>query len=317
MELAISRATFGSDFADVDWITLSPGPHPNVPSAEALELVVKAIGISRTMRPREVVRKMVTYFRSFEPSDVPPSGHQDIYLDLALSRKGVCRHRAFAFLVTSLALGIPTRMVVNEAHAWVEVYDGKLWHRIDLGGAAANLEHQPQPERPPYHPPPDPYEWPTNHDSGDDLAERNRSQQDAQSGGSGSNASPSNSGSQANTQPSVAPPEPSPTSQSPVDPKLPASEIKVTAIDHDARRGFPLRLQGQVAAAGAPCPHLRVDVVLTSADFTRGVVVGSVSTDEQGKFDGAVVVPRDVSLGDYDLVLATPGDSRCAPGHTP
>ena len=26
-------------------------------------------------------------------------------------------------------------MIVNEAHAWVEVHDGRLWRRIDLGGA--------------------------------------------------------------------------------------------------------------------------------------------------------------------------------------
>ena len=67
-------------------------------------------------------------------SNEPPTGHDDVYLDLALSQRGVCRHRAFAFLVTALHLGIPTRMVVNEAHAWVEVSDGTLWHRIDLGG---------------------------------------------------------------------------------------------------------------------------------------------------------------------------------------
>ena len=50
-------------------------------------------------------------------------------------RKGVCRHRAYAFLVTAQSLGIPTRLVENEAHAWVEVHDGTLWRRIDLGGA--------------------------------------------------------------------------------------------------------------------------------------------------------------------------------------
>ena len=71
---------------------------------------------------------MVAYFRSFEPSDDFPNDHGDIYLDLALSRKGVCRHRAFAFLVTALNIGVPTRFVANEAHAWVEVHDSRLWH---------------------------------------------------------------------------------------------------------------------------------------------------------------------------------------------
>ena len=49
--------------------------------------------------------------------------HPGTSVDLALSQKGVCRHRAFAFLVTALGLGIPARMVINEAHAWVEVLD--------------------------------------------------------------------------------------------------------------------------------------------------------------------------------------------------
>ena len=36
-------------------------------------------------------------------------------VDLALSKKGVCRHRAYAFTITAQGLGIPARMVMNEA----------------------------------------------------------------------------------------------------------------------------------------------------------------------------------------------------------
>src|SRR6185295_11724872 len=147
MELAISRDTFGREYGDVDWSVLDALEVNRAAVAAgfrsasgavgrghegAVNEVTQAIGISRSMRPREVVRKMVDYFRSFGPSNEPPSGRQDIYLDLALSKKGVCRHRSFAFLVTALGIGIPARMVVNEAHAWVEVFDSKLWHRIDL-----------------------------------------------------------------------------------------------------------------------------------------------------------------------------------------
>ena len=42
----------------------------------------------------------------------------------------------------------------------------------------------------------------------------------------------------------------------------------------------------------------------------------SRSMREQGRFDGAVVIPRDITLGDYDLVVATFGDNRCAPGRS-
>ena len=91
------------------------------------------------MRPKAVIAKMVEYYRGFQASNDIPNTHGDMFLDLALSKKGVCRHRAFAFLITALEIGIPTRMVVNEAHAWVEVFDGQLWHRVDLGGAALDL----------------------------------------------------------------------------------------------------------------------------------------------------------------------------------
>ena len=65
-------------------------------------------------------------------------------------------------------------MVVNEAHAWVEVYDAKIWHRIDLGGAAANLDFTPEIGKPSYIPPPDPYAWPEQRDSGQDVADKVR-----------------------------------------------------------------------------------------------------------------------------------------------
>jgi hypothetical protein len=314
LEIAIARASFGSDFADVDWSALTLGqalPHLH---DEAFQQVAQAVGISRGQRPREVVRKMVAYFRAFAPSDDPPSDKKDIYLDLALSKKGVCRHRAFAFLVTALEIGIPTRMVVNEAHAWVEVFDGSLWHRIDLGGAAANLDHEPDASKPSYKPPPDPYAWPESRDSGQDLADRNRDR--SQQNGNGSSGSGGGSAGGDAGAPQLAPTSAIDPLSEPSDPRAPRSEVTVAAIDSDVRRGYPFHVQGAVATSGAPCSHLRVDVVLTSPQLQQGIVVGSLSTDEQGRFDGAVVIPRDFSLGDYNLVVATGGDNRCAPGRS-
>jgi hypothetical protein len=350
VELAIARDTFGREFADVDWTVLDALEANRANAAQrtagaggvagarlhdaAITEVAKAIGISRAMRPREVVRKMVDYFRGFAPSVEPPSGRGDIYLDLALSKKGVCRHRAFAFLVTALGIGIPARMVVNEAHAWVEAFDSKLWHRIDLGGAAANLENDADPNKPAYVPPPDPYAWPSSRDSGQDLADRNRSQQEQreqqqQQGNQGPNGSveggDGGTGSGTANEPGSAPPSPKDSPE----PKVPDAELAVGAIDGDAHRGLPLHLQGHVTANGAPCAHLRVDVVLvsrmarssrgeraTGSAVTGGTTIGSLSTDERGHYDGAVVVPRDLALGDYELVVQTPGDARCGAGRT-
>ena len=102
----------------------------------------------------------------------PKGAGADLYKELALTQKGVCRHRAYAFVITALAQGIPARMVRNEAHAWVEVYDGSLWHRIDLGGAAERMDTEQDPTEPQHRPPDDPYSWPEGSESGQELAQR-------------------------------------------------------------------------------------------------------------------------------------------------
>lgn len=311
-QLAIRRGSFGSQFADPDWGELEHHlEKPPLVHQAAFDEVARAIGISRSMRPRDVVAKLVDYHRAFEPSDDPPRGRGDIYLDLALSKKGVCRHRAFSFLVTALYIGLPTRMVVNEAHAWVEVYDGSLWHRIDLGGAAANLETNTDPQRPPHRPPADPYAWPPNQDSGQDAANRARAQSPATvSSAAAPGASPSGAAS------GNGPPGSPGSRLSPSDPNRPATEITVGEIETRVLRGAPMRVLGEVKSAGAPCSRVRVDILLVSPDVPQGAAVGSLSTDDGGRFDGPVVVPSDFRLGNYELIVQTPGDPQCAPGET-
>src|SRR5262249_31801991 len=113
----------------------------------------------------------------------------------------------------------------------------------------------------------------------------------------------------------------------PADPRLPEAEVTVGAVDGDVHRGLPLHLQGQVTGAGGPCAHLRGDVGLVArsgrgpvpppgARWTPGATGGPLSTDGRGRYDGAVVIPRDLALGDYDLVVQTPGDARCGAGRT-
>jgi 5-hydroxyisourate hydrolase-like protein (transthyretin family) len=92
--------------------------------------------------------------------------------------------------------------------------------------------------------------------------------------------------------------------------------IDVAPVGGEVRRGFPFHLRGEVKSAGAPCPHVRVDVVLFSGVVKQGAAVGSLSTDDDGRFDGAVVIPRDFGLGEYRLRLETPGDARCRAGRS-
>ncbi|MDP9151109.1 MAG: transglutaminase domain-containing protein, partial [Myxococcota bacterium] len=170
MEVAIDRASFGGPLADSAWSELPfVAPLPENVARDA-DSVRAAIGVTRALRPRDAVARLVQYFRQFSDSNETPRGRGSVYLDLALSKKGVCRHRAFAFLVTALSLGVPTRMVLNEAHAWVEIHDGVLWRRIDLGGAGELTGARggvTTADATPYRPPPDAFGWPRSADRGD------------------------------------------------------------------------------------------------------------------------------------------------------
>jgi len=332
MQLTVPRAVFGGEFADAPWEGLSAvAPLPRNVTASAAD-VSKKLGVSRAMRPREAVAKLVTYFRSFADSEDPPRGGRDIYTDLALSKKGVCRHRAFAFLVTARDLGIPTRMVVNEAHAWVEVHDTVLWRRIDLGGAGRTLGGQVQ-STVAHDPPPDPFAWPPNSTRGEDLADRTRRQgAPGQAGGNGSgsgsnnggatpgsSASPAGSGS-AGAKPigsSSALPTPQIEKPGAEKDERPSSTVQLASVDADARRGAPLHVAGNVIADGEPCAHVPVEIVLRDARKGHLVPIGSIATDAKGAYSGALVIPAGVPLGDYDVFAQTAGDARCGKGGGP
>ncbi|MCA9621191.1 MAG: transglutaminase domain-containing protein [Myxococcales bacterium] len=311
-EIAIGRDAFASEYPDIGWAELPRVPAQPSAHGRAYAKVAEAIGIGRHQRPREVVSKMVAYFRSFAPSDDSPQGEGDIYLDLALSKKGVCRHRAFAFLVTALNVGIPARLIHNEAHAWVEVRDDRIWRRIDLGGAALDLDQDPHLERPPHVPPPDQFPWPTGRDSGSDLAHRDRAEsleKAMEAAGQNGGNDPAGAGSSSQVDPLGAP---DPNAPNPAE-SMPATELTLGEVDVDIFRGLPVRIAGKAKSAGQPCPHIRVDVVLVIDDANERRL-GSLSTDERGAFAGAVVIPPDVPIGDHDLVVATPGAAQCGPG---
>lgn len=117
--------------------------------------VLGKLGMGPEMPFDQGLDALVGYFRGFRAGP-PPDSSGDIYEDLALGEVGVCRHRSFAFMITARAAGVPTRVVHNEAHAFVEVRapDGR-WRRVDLGGEAPELSigggegrrlHQPTPD---------------------------------------------------------------------------------------------------------------------------------------------------------------------------
>jgi len=315
MQLAIPRDVFGSAFDDASWERLARFV-PQLPESvrKASERVLGQLGMApRTVRPREAVMSLVSHFRSFAPSAELPHAASGgaLYEELALSRKGVCRHRAYAFVITALALGLPSRMVRNEAHAWVEVYDGKLWHRIDLGGAADRLQFEQAPAGQQHQPPGDPYSWPDGSQSGSDLADRAFGSQP----GAASSAAPASSSSTLGTSPPPAPladPEADTKSH---EGEKPSSTLTLELREAEVRRGAPLTVAGSVSADGEPCAHARVDVLLRPSGG-RTSAIGALPADDKGHFQGTVTVPLGLEVGDYDVSVTTPGTARCGAGRS-
>ncbi len=331
MEVFVPRATLGGQLSDPDWGNLpAVAPLPDNVAREA-SAVRAALHVSRRMRPRQAIARLVQYFREFSDSDERPRGRGSVYLDLALSKKGVCRHRSFAFLVTSLSLGVPTRLVVNEAHAWVEVHDGTLWHRIDLGGAGRMTAEasEAMSSGTPYEPPPDAFTWPESAHRGGDMAASARARGPYSTSARSSSSSIA-SGASAEDDASAggvedplggAPVGSGPLPSSSALPRAAyghdgrsASSISIVSMAAEAHRGEPLKIRGTIRTEGKPCPHVPVELWLRAAGAQKSFRVGTLATGDDGAFSGDIVVPVEATLGDYDIIARTQGSARCGPG---
>jgi hypothetical protein len=311
LELAIARASFGGPIADAPWSDMLPAPSLPANVARDAEEVSAAIGISRRMRPREAVARLVEYFRGFSESDAPVERRGSVYLDLALSKTGVCRHRAFAFMITALELGIPARLAQNEAHAWVEVHDGVAWRRIDLGGAG-RLTRDPSAEqsRTPYLGPADAFPWPPGSERSDAAEGSAPREARAETGKpKGTNAPPAGSEVRA---PPASPPSVNDSGSSLSN--RPTSSVSLVVVDDGVRRGGPLHANGEIRANGQPCAGVGVEVTIRNRQTQHATFLGTLATKDDGAFRGSLVVPGSTPVGDYDFIARTAGNGRCGPG---
>lgn len=290
------------------------------------------LGITPTSSYTHALEELVRHFRSFRSSNEAFGDGQDIYLDLARGMVGVCRHRAYAFTITALALGIPTHFVMNEAHAWVEVRlpDGE-WLRVDLGGAAVGVRLQGDPDAPRYEPRMrDPLPQPpayraaleragepgagasgTSSDPGGEDANHSSTQPGGEDGTSASEAGADNasSGDTGATPGTGAPGGTGATGTAAAERR--GVRVQLTTSSPEVLRGRALELQGRIVDdAGGPVRQMRVEVLLAG----RGErLLGVAVTDAQGRFFGGFGVPHDLPVGDYRLVVRTPGDARHRP----
>lgn len=297
-----------------------PGPE----RAAALR-VARTLGLDPAAPIARNLPRLVTYLRSFVPSPLEVGPGQDPYVTLALGRRGVCRHRAFVFVVTAQALGLPARLVTNEAHAFAEVWlPGTGWRRIDLGGAgpladptAEGLRHEPAEA--------DPIPWPPGERSSSTPHRPDGPRAPASGAGAPSDA-PGESGPgrlqplavrPAEGPPRVVPGEGPPVEGGPDAGPAPApveavprpAPARVVVEDHSPQvlRGEAVLVSGRVEGAAGAGARARVSIGLRRADGAEAVALGTVVADGAGAFRARLAVPADLPAGDYSITATLEG----------
>lgn len=282
-------------------------PLPQAVTRSALTFA-RELGVTRGMPVDVGLRILVEHFRSFEESKQPPRDTGDIYLDLARGRRGVCRHRVYGFVITALALGIPTRFVQNEAHAWAELKLPEVgWLRLDLGGAARGLEAHASGERPAYQPAqPDPWPRPLAYE--ESYSRAFEAAEAASHDGRMQEGAVSRTKSSTKLKPTLA--------QRASEPDVAVSDgreplnLRITRYVPEVMRGGALNIEGEVRARdGAPVPGLRIEVSLSELEAARAVLLGVAVSDAGGRFRGNFAIPPQLDPADYALVVVTPGDA--------
>ena len=305
-----------------------PDLKPTVPDAQrrAAAITLDRLNVDAEMELGSAFNKLVAHFRAFKEGTLPSPGSGDIYRDLCDTQLGVCRHRAFAFMVTANALGIPTRYVQNEAHAFVEVwFPDRRWQRVDLGGAALRMEvsgaddkslHRPRAE--------DPFAKPSAYKNsytqleGDisglsqqQLADKKKPLDQApasgQFDGTGGAGNGNNGG---GTGPDRITPDPTLPSVS-QDPKKHTPRLDVTLADASAYRGDVLHIEGRVSAVGKALPDHPIDVYLspTGKNGANAVPLGRAVSGADGMFRQDFAVPSGLNLATYEIWLSSPEDA--------
>lgn len=284
------------------------------------------LNLHRGMPFDVTLSELVRWFRDFEESAEPPRDTGDIYWDLANGQRGVCRHRAYGFVITAQALGIHARFVQNEAHAWVEVHlpESRGWLRIDLGGSPRGLSPHNTDERPRYRPDvPDPLPRPDAYvrayQEAARLSEDASSSSSSGSGGSSSaTGTGGNEGATSTTQGHGAP------QGGPVRAQVEegtAGRESRAALDLrldlpstiEVLRGRTLEVTGTARTADLGVAGLRIEVLLASESSAVERMLGVTVTNEHGAFRGSFGVPPDLAVGDYRLVVRSPGNAQVGP----
>jgi hypothetical protein len=232
-------------------------------------------------------------------------------------------------MITANALGIPTRYVTNEAHAFVEVWlPGADWMRIDLGGAASTLDVSNANEKAMYKERgEDPFEQPPSYADNytnltgdirglreDQIAERQERYLSDENGedffGAGEEALDQGDGPLAG--PGQGLPEIPPAE---LEGKTP-TRTRVASASPSGFRGEAIWVEGSVVdESGVGLDEMRIDIFLAPAgqQGDGAVLVGRGRSAYGGQFRVEVSLPTSLELSRYEVFASTPGNSSFQP----
>jgi hypothetical protein len=307
------RAYFGSAIPAVPLRSLQTDLPPLQPTIKRRGLRFAAeLGLSPRSDLRSALEILTRHFRAFVESASPPENTGDLFLDLARGGKGLCRHRAYAFVVTAQSLGIAARFVQNEAHSWVEVQLADAgWLRIDLGGAAHGLTAHNAHDRQNYLPAqPDTLPRPTAYRQSYARAEVPRSAQPAL--GAESLAGRWLTEPEPRSEPALQNSAKHTTEgDATVTPDKVPLHVALSDRRMNALRGGKQVLTGRIADRNEHgIPELRVEVWIARSKPRERMLLGVTTTDAEGYFRAAFGVPPDLAVGDYRMVVVSPGDEH-------
>lgn len=300
--------------------------------ANVLKVATQALDEMRLhdkMFADEALDTLVSYFRSFDAKSPPPNTG-NIYWDLYKSQAGVCRHRSFAFMITANALGLPTRYITNEAHAFVEVWLPEVdWMRIDLGGAASTLSIENASDKSMYRPRgDDPFPKPESYSEsytrleGDVKGLRKEQIAERQAAYAGANGDGAGNGSffgeedgdpddYADDEPLTGPGDALPTTPDEERRgKLP-TRIEVLSAAASGYRGEAVTISGRITdSSQVGLPGLRIDIWLAPAGNGGNdpVLVGRGISDDSGIIEESIELPTDLETKAYEVFVTFSGD---------